>query len=86
MSSSALIRQLPKLTTSTTIRSFSVAARRMNPESGRGDAFNKREEAAENLYVRQQEKAKLEALKKKIADKEADLAKDRKELEDASKK
>ena len=32
------------------------------------DAFSKREQADENLYVRQKEQEKLQELKKKIAD------------------
>ena len=50
------------------------------------DAFSKREKANEDYYVREEEKKKLEALKKKIADQEADLAKDRKELEGLNQK
>ncbi len=49
--------------------------------SAQGDAFTKREQASEDYYVRQQEKEKLEKLKKKIADQEAALAKDREEVE-----
>ena len=59
------------------------------PRSGgaaQGDAFTKREQASEDYYVKEQEKQKLEALRKKIADKEADLAKDREEVERISKK
>ena len=59
------------------------------PRSGgaaQGDAFTKREQASEDYYVKEQEKQKLEALRKKIADKEADLAKDRDEVERISKK
>jgi hypothetical protein len=41
------------------------------------DAFNKREEAAENLYVRQKEKEKLLELRKKIREQQGHL----KELE-----
>lgn len=82
-------RQLPRLTPSKT-RTFSLAARRMAegdtgaPRSGgaaQGDAFTKREQASEDYYVREQEKQKLEALKKKIADQEAQTAKDREEVE-----
>lgn len=54
--------------------------------SAQGDAFTKREQASEDYYVRQQEKEKLEALRKKIADKEADIAKDREEAEKIMKK
>ena len=59
------------------------------PRSGgaaQGDAFTKREQASEDYYMRQQEKSKLEALKKKIADNEAQLAKDREEAENLTKK
>jgi hypothetical protein len=59
------------------------------PRSGgaaQGDAFTKREQASEDYYVRQQERQKLEALKKKIADQEAALAKDREEVEQLNKK
>lgn len=52
--------------------SFSVAARRM----AEGDAFAKREEASEAMYIRNQEKEKLAALKKKVADLEAEFEKD----------
>ncbi|CAF9929597.1 hypothetical protein IMSHALPRED_007951 [Imshaugia aleurites] len=41
------------------------------PKSGgsaQGDAFSKREQADENLYVRQKEQEKLQQLKQKIAD------------------
>lgn len=89
-----LTRQLPRITTGTSARSFSVAACRMAegdtgaPRSGgqaQGDAFTKREKASEDYYVRQQEKEKLEALRKKIADKEAEIAKDREEAEKLTK-
>lgn len=85
-----LTRQLPR-TTTTSIRSFSLAARRMaegdagSPRSGgaaQSDAFTKREKANEDYYVKEEEKKKLEALRKKIADQEQQLAKDRKEAED----
>ncbi|CAD6577346.1 MAG: hypothetical protein ASARMPREDX12_008318 [Alectoria sarmentosa] len=36
--------------------------------SAQGDAFSKREQADENLYVRQKEQEKLQQLKQKIAD------------------
>ena len=74
---------------------FSVAARMMaEGDSGSvrsggaasGDAFTKREEASESLYIKQQEKQRLEALKAKIAKGEDQLAKDKKEAEDMSKK
>jgi hypothetical protein len=78
------LRQLPRNTTS--IRSFSIAARRMaggdtGAPRAQGDAFTKREKANEDYYVRQEEQKKLEALKKKIADQEEALAKDRAEAE-----
>lgn len=85
-----LTRQLPKTNT----RAFSAVARRMAegdagaPRSGgaaQGDAFTKREQASEDYYVREQEKEKLAALKKKIADAEAQTAKDREEVEKLNK-
>jgi len=90
MSLRTLTRALPRQLPSTT-RTFSVAARKMAggdtgaPRSGgaaSGDAFTKREHASEELSIRQREKEKLEALKKKIADSEEQLAKDRKEVDD----
>lgn len=54
--------------------------------AAQGDAFTKREKANEDYYVREQEKQKLEALKKKIADGEAQLAQDRKDAEALGKK
>ena len=90
----ALLRQLPRTTTVST-RSFSAITRRMAegdtgaPRSGgatQSDAFTKREQASEDYYVKQQEQKKLEELRKRIADKEADLAKDRKEAEDIMQK
>lgn len=89
MSLTSIARQLPKLSQSTSIRSFSVAARRMAGEDaarGQGDAFSKREKANEDYYVRQEEQKKLEALKKKIADAEAQLASDKQEAEKLGKK
>lgn len=50
--------------------------------AAQGDAFTKREQADENLYVKKQEQEKLAALRKKIADGEAQLAKDRKDADD----
>ena len=90
-----LIRQLPRTTATTTTRTFSVAVARMAegdtgaPRSGgqaQGDAFTKREQASEDYSIRQREREKLEALKKRIADKEAELAKDREEAEKLVKK
>ena len=75
-------------------RTFTSSALRMAegdagaPRSGgsaQGDAFTKREQASEDYYVRQEEKKKLEALRKKIAEKEADIAKDREEAEKLTK-
>ncbi|KAI5253821.1 hypothetical protein E4T42_02711 [Aureobasidium subglaciale] len=69
---------------------FSIASRRMaagdagSPRSGgaaSGDAFSRREEAAENLYVKRQEAEKLEALRQKVKAGEAQLAKDKADLE-----
>jgi len=78
-----------------TRRTFSLVARKQAegdsgaPRAGgaaQGDAFTKREQASEDYYVRQQEREKLEALKRKVADSEAQLAKDRKEVEEMSQK
>lgn len=80
-----LARVARPLSTRVQTASFSVAARRMAggdagaPRSGgaaSGDAFTKREEASENLYIRNQEREKLAALKKKVADLEAEFEKD----------
>lgn len=90
-----LTRQLPRIPTATSTRSFSAIFRRMAegdagaPRSGgqaQSDAFTKREKASEDYYVKQQEQKKLEELRKRIADKEADLAKDRKEAEEIMQK
>ncbi|KAK0361340.1 ATPase inhibitor [Friedmanniomyces endolithicus] len=91
-----LTRQFPALATrTTTARTFSLAARRMaegdagatrSGGAAQGDAFTKREQASEDYYVRQQEKDKLAKLKQKIADQEAQLAKDREEAEGMVKK
>ncbi|KAK5108496.1 hypothetical protein LTR62_008236 [Meristemomyces frigidus] len=83
-------RQLPTTLRSST-RSFSVAARRMAEGESRGggasqgDAFQKREQANENYTIQQREKEKLMALRKKVADGEAQLKKDKDELEQAHK-
>ncbi|QIW98913.1 hypothetical protein AMS68_004431 [Peltaster fructicola] len=91
----SLARQVPRFAARISARPVSTSAVRMAagdagaPRSGgaaQGDAFTKREQASEDYYVRQQEAQKLEALKKKIADGEAQLAKDRKELEGHEKK
>ncbi|KAF2151154.1 hypothetical protein K461DRAFT_279941 [Myriangium duriaei CBS 260.36] len=83
-------RALRSLTTQTQTAQFSIAARRMAagdtgaPRSGgvaQGDSFTKREEASENLYIKQQEREKLRALKAKIAQQEEELAKHKKEAE-----
>lgn len=88
------IRQLPRIPTTST-RSFSAITRRMaegdtgatrSGGAAQSDAFTKREQASEDYYVKQQEQKKLEELRKRIADKEADLAKDRKEAEDIMQK
>jgi hypothetical protein len=87
----AVFKHLQRLPTA---RTFSMSALRPAegdtgaPRSGgsaQGDAFTKREQASEDYYVRQQEKEKLEALRKKIADKEAEIAKDREEAEKLTK-
>jgi len=60
-----------------------------SPRSGgaaSGDAFTKREEAAENLYVKRQEAEKLQALREKVKKGEAQLAKDKADLDKADKK
>ncbi len=76
------------------IRTFSMSAIRAaegdtgstrSGGSAQGDAFTKREQASEDYYVRQEEKKKLEALREKIAQKEADIAKDRDEAEKLTK-
>lgn len=87
----SLIRQLPRLTsTRVSTRAISTTVARMadgdagSPRSGgtaSGDAFTRREQASEDFYVKQQEKDKLSKLKQKIADQEAQLAKDRDEVE-----
>lgn len=85
-----LSTRLPRATSTTTARSFSVFARTMaegdtgSARSGgaaQSDAFTKREKANEDYYVKEQERSKLEALRKKIADNEGQLAKDREEAE-----
>lgn len=75
------------------VRSFSIAARRMaggdtgatrSGGAAQGDAFTKREKANEDYYVRDQERQKLEQLKKKIQQQEEALEKDRAEHEKLS--
>ena len=87
-------RALRYLTTKTQTAQFSVAARRMAagdtgaPRSGgvaSSDSFTKREEASENMYIKQQEREKLRALKAKIAQQEKDLAQHKKEVEEIEK-
>lgn len=91
----SLIRQVPRLATRFTARPISTSAIRMAegdagaPRGGgaaQGDAFTKREQASEDYYVRQQEREKLDALKKRIAQQEKDLADSQKEMEGMSKK
>ncbi|KAM0714231.1 hypothetical protein Q7P37_010018 [Cladosporium fusiforme] len=88
-------RAIPRATLPSSTRPFSAITQRMAggdtgaPRSGgsaSSDAFTKREAADENLYVRKHEAEKLAALKKKIADQEASLAKDRKEADAMDKK
>lgn len=82
-------RALRAISQKTQTARFSVVARKMaegstgSPRSGgaaSGDAFNKREEASENLYIRQQEKRKLEELKAKIKRNQEQMDKDQKDL------
>lgn len=90
-----LLRRTTTLPTTHLLRTFTMSAvRAAEGDTGatrsggasQGDAFTKREQASEDYYVKQEEKKKLEALRKRIADKEADLAKDRKEAEEIAKK
>lgn len=91
---SAITNTITRTVRSTpSVRSFSIAARRMaggdtgatrSGGAAQGDAFTKREKANEDFYVRDQEKAKLEALKKKIQDQEKALEQDRAEHEKLS--
>lgn len=93
----SILRQLPAVCRSTlpTSRAFTTTTLRMaegdtgatrSGGAASSDAFTKREQASEDYYVKQEERKKLEALKKKIADQEAQLAKDRKDVEDLQKK
>lgn len=95
MSLTLLRRTTTLPTTHLLLRTFTMSAvRAAEGDTGatrsggasQGDAFTKREQASEDYYVKQEEKKKLEALRQRIADKEADLAKDRKEAEEISKK
>ncbi|KAL8370586.1 hypothetical protein RB595_000790 [Gaeumannomyces hyphopodioides] len=59
---------------------FTTSALRMSegdtgsiPKTGGGDAFQKREQAAENYAIRQREKEKLMELKKKLAEQQNHL-------------
>ena len=54
--------------------------------SAQGDAFTKREQASEDYAIKQREKEKLQELRQRIADKEAELAKARFEAEEILKK
>ncbi|CZT14661.1 related to H+-transporting ATP synthase inhibitor precursor, mitochondrial [Ramularia collo-cygni] len=91
---SAITNSIARTVRSTpSVRSFSIAARRMaggdtgatrSGGAAQGDAFTKREKANEDLFVREQEKHKLEQLKKKIQDQESALEKDRAEAEKLS--
>lgn len=91
---SAITNTIARTVRSTpSVRSFSIAARRMaggdtgatrSGGAAAGDAFTKREKANEDFYVRDQEKQKLEQLKKKIAAQEEALEKDRQEAQKLS--
>lgn len=90
-----LSRAARPLTSATQTARFSLVHRIMAagdagaPRSGgaaSSDAFTKREEASENLYIRQHEKEKLDALRKKIQQGESQLAKDKAELDQIQKK
>ncbi|PNS16077.1 hypothetical protein CAC42_4478 [Sphaceloma murrayae] len=74
---------------------FSAIAQRMAEGStgatrsggaAQGDAFQKREEASENLYIKQQEAEKLKALKAKIEKSKGELAQHEKDLSELEKK
>nr|OQO24950.1 hypothetical protein B0A51_04728 [Rachicladosporium sp. CCFEE 5018] len=89
MSALSLRLALPR-TLPTATRSFTSVTRRMaegdtgatrSGGAASSDAFSKREAADESMYIRRQEQEKLAALKKKIADGEAEIAKHRKEAE-----
>ncbi|KEQ79598.1 hypothetical protein M438DRAFT_339608 [Aureobasidium pullulans EXF-150] len=71
---------------------FSIASRMMaagdtgatrSGGAASGDAFSKREEASENLYVKRHEQEKLEQLRQKVKAGEAQLAKDKADLDKA---
>ena len=89
------VRAARPLTHKSQVARFSVAARKMaggdagSPRSGgaaSGDAFTKREEASENLYVKRMEREKLEAARAKVKQGEDSLAKDRAAVEELEKK
>lgn len=98
----SMIRQVPRLAARLSVRPMSTTTARMSDEDGRtlrndvgavrtgaasqDDAFKKREQANEDYYVYNQERQKLEALKKKLAQQEQDLAATHKELENLDKK
>jgi hypothetical protein len=96
MSSALRIARVARpLVANSQVARFSIAPRMMaagdagSARSGgaaSGDAFTKREEASENLYVKRQEAEKLEAMRKKVKDGEAQLAKDKADLDKADKK
>ncbi|WYZ34658.1 hypothetical protein EsH8_I_000934 [Colletotrichum jinshuiense] len=58
---------------STTTRAMAEGDTGATPKYGGGDAFQKREQAAENLAIRQREKEKLLELKKKLTEQQAHL-------------
>ncbi|THW38330.1 hypothetical protein D6D21_07238 [Aureobasidium pullulans] len=73
---------------------FSIASRMMaagdtgatrSGGAASGDAFSKREDASENLYVKRHEQEKLEQLRQKVKAGEAQLAKDKADLDKAQK-
>ncbi|KAI9702177.1 MAG: hypothetical protein M1820_006259 [Bogoriella megaspora] len=75
----------------TTTRTFTVASRMMAegdtgaPRSGgvaHGDTFTKREQANENMYIRDQEKQKLAQLKKRLEEHKEHLKELEKHVDD----
>jgi len=89
------VRAARPLSSKSHVARFSVAARKMaggdagSPRSGgaaSGDAFTKREEASENLYVKRMEREKLEAARAKVKQGEDTLAQDRAAVEELEKK
>lgn len=88
-------RAIPRATVPRATRSFSAITQRMAAGdtgatraggSASSDAFNKKEAAEEGLYVKKQEAEKLAALRKKISDQEATLAKDKQTADAMNKK